>query len=149
MNIHHDLYRLSYCLSEVYLNASETQTRCRASHGSVPIATLPEHKAIIAHASPIWAENKTRWENKHHCRGRKCERTGNDTQHHCNEKQLTKCIYDGKVQSSNIRPLKAASVESELSADLGDQGTKCSDVTVGWLILSVLQLLEAVTVRFD
>lgn len=70
-----------------FLHPSQTETRCYrnffisyfwcisppvremtswAHCGSAPDVILPEQRAIIAHASTISAENKTRWENKHH-----------------------------------------------------------------------------------
>lgn len=130
-----ELRCLSYRSFGVYFTASETQTSDRAGHGSAPIVTLPEHEAIIAHASPIWAENKTRWENEHHgttagggnVKGRSMTRLTCSASLHFKKNSLKLYIFINK--SSEVRPPKTTAqmlmvIQSELIQGTEDQGSE-------------------------
>lgn len=77
-----------------------------------------------------------------HCRGRKCERTLNDTpntfsitSHFQTRPRIFMKIYI--LKDSTIRPRKqqhiclVRAVENEVVAESGDQGSEYSDLTVG------------------
>lgn len=48
------------CLPRCHISQPMRRKQEPERHGRAPIVTLPEHKAIIGHASPIRPENETR-----------------------------------------------------------------------------------------